>query len=52
MCGGGRTKAFPVPQYKRLALGVIPQITLRVLDVKGEVLSFDYISATLHIRNV
>ena len=50
-CGGGRTGTFPILQYKRLESGAIPQLTLMVLDVSGKQLSFDYLSATLHIRN-
>ena len=50
-CGGGRTETFPVLMYKRLALGANPQLILTLLDVNGKTLSFDYLSATLHIRN-
>ena len=50
-CGGGRTETFPVLQYKRLAFGANPQLTLTILDVNGERLDFDYISVTLHFRN-
>ena len=50
-CGGGRTETFPVLQYKRLASGAVLQLTLTVLDVSGKKLSFNYMSATLHIRN-
>ena len=50
-CGGGRTETFPILQYKRLASGAVLQLTLSVLDVSGKTLSFDYLSATLHIRN-
>ena len=50
-CGGGRTEAYPVLQYKRLALGANPQLTLTVLDANGKKLMLDYLSATLLIRN-
>ena len=50
-CGGGRTETFPILQYKRLASGAVLQLTFTVLDVSGKKLSFDYLSATLHIRN-
>ena len=50
-CWGGRTETFPILQYKRLDSGTFPQLTLMVLDVSGKQLSFDYLSATLHIKN-
>ena len=50
-CGGGRTETFPILQYKSLASVAVLQLTLTVLDVSGKKLSFDYLSATLHIRN-
>ena len=50
-CGGGRTETFPILQYKRLASGAVLQLTLTLLDVSDKKLSFDYLSATLHIRN-
>ena len=50
-CRGGRMETFTILQYKRLELGTFPQLTLMVLDVNGKQLSFDYLSATLHIRN-
>ena len=50
-CGCGRTETFPTLQYKRLASGAYPQLTLTVLDVNGKKLSFDHLSAALHIRN-
>ena len=50
-CGGVRTETFPILQYKRLASGAIPQLTLMVFDVSEKQLSFDYLGATLHIRN-
>ena len=50
-CAGGRTKTFPILQYKRLAFGAHPQLTLTVLDVNGKNLDFDHLSAVLHIRN-
>ncbi|MEW8206878.1 MAG: hypothetical protein AB2653_18590 [Candidatus Thiodiazotropha endolucinida] len=49
--GGGRTEVFPVLLYKRLAAGANSQLTLTVLDVNGKKLSFDFMSATLHIRH-
>ena len=50
-CGGGRTETFPILQFKRLESGAFPQLTLMVLDVSGKQLSFDYLSATILIRN-
>ena len=50
-CEGGRTETFPILHYKTLESGAFPQLTLMVLDVSGKQLSFDYLSATLHIRN-
>ena len=49
-CGGGRTEAFPVLQYKRLASGLPSQLTLTILDTSGRYIDFDYLSAVLHIR--
>ena len=50
-CGGGRTETFPILQYKKLESVDFPQLTLMILDESGKQLSFDYLSATLHIRN-
>ena len=49
--GSGRTETFPVLQYKRLAQGANPQLTITVRHVNGGKLSFDYLSATLHIKD-
>ena len=49
--GAGRTISFQVLQYKRLAAGPIWQLTISLRDSKGKRLPFEYISATLHIRN-
>ena len=47
-CGGGRTEAFPVLQYKRLASGPLSQLTLTILDTSGRYIDFDYLSVVLH----
>ena len=49
--GTGRTISFQVLQYKRLAAGPILQLTISLRDSKGKRLPFEYIRATLHIRN-
>ena len=49
--GAGRIISFQVLQYKRLAAGPISQLTISLRDIKGKRLSFEYISATLHIKN-
>ena len=49
--GSGLTDIFSVLQNKRLTFGAKPQLTITVLDVNGNKLSFDYLKATLHIRN-
>ena len=49
--GAGRTISFQVLQYKRLAASPISQLTISLIDNKGKRLPFEYISATLHIRN-
>ena len=49
--GAGRTILFQVLQYKRLAAGPISQLTISLGDGKGKRLPFEYISATLYIRN-
>ena len=49
-CGGGRTEAFPVLQYKRLAPGLLSQLTLTILDTNGRNIDFDYLSEVLLIR--
>ena len=38
-CGSGRTDTFLVSQYKRLALGANPQLTIIVREVNGGKLS-------------
>ena len=48
---GVAEQTFPTLQYKMLALGAHPQLTLTVLDVIGKKLDFDHLSAVLHIRN-
>ena len=49
--GAGRTISFQVLQYKRLAAGLISQLTILLRDSKEKRLPFEYISATMHIRN-
>ena len=49
--GAGRTLSFQVFQYKRLAAGPISRLTISLRDTKEKRLPFEYISATLHIRN-
>ena len=49
--GAGRTISFQVLQYKRLAAGPISLLTISLRDTKEKRLPFEYISATLHIRN-
>ena len=49
--GAGRTIPFQVLQYKRLAAGPISLLTISLRDTKEKRLPFEYISATLHIRN-
>ena len=50
-CVDGRTETFHVLQYKRLSSGPVSQLTISHRDNKGKRLPFEYISATLHIRN-
>ena len=50
-CGSGRTETFHVLQYKRLSSGPVLQLTISLRDTKGKRLPFEYINATLHIRN-
>ena len=50
-CGSGRTETFPVLQYKRLSSGPVLQLTISLRDTNERRLSFEYLSATLHIRN-
>ena len=50
-CGSGRTETFHVLQYKRLSSGPVSQLTISLRDTKGKRLHFEYINATLHIRN-
>ena len=47
----GRTISFQVLRYKRLAADPISELTISLRDSKGKRLPFEYISATLHIRN-
>ena len=47
--GSGRTETFHVLQYKRLSSGPVSQLTISLRDTKR--LPFEYINATLHIRN-
>ena len=49
--GAGRTILFQVLQYKRLAAGPISLLTIALRDTKEKRLPFDYLSATLYIRN-
>ena len=49
--GSGRTETFPVLQYKRLSSGSVSQLTISLRDTNGRRLSFEYLSAALHIRN-
>ena len=51
MRGSGRTETFPVLQYKRLSSGPVSQLNISLTDTNGRRLSFEYLSATLHIRN-
>ena len=50
--GARRTISFQILQYKRPVAGPIWQLTISLRDSKGKRLPFEYISATLHIRNV
>ena len=50
-CGSGRTETFPVLQYKKLSSDPVSQLTISLRDTNVRRLSFDYLSATLHIRN-
>ena len=50
-CRSDRTETFHVLQYKRLSSGPVLQLTISLRDSKGKGLPFEYISATLHIRN-
>ena len=49
--GARRTLSFQVLQYKRHAAGLISQLTISLRDTKEKRLPFEYIRATLHIRN-
>ena len=51
MYGSGRTETFPVLQYKSLLSGPVSQLTISLRDTNGRRLSFEDLSATLHIRN-
>ena len=50
-CGNGRTETVHVLQYKRLSSGPVSQLLISLRDTKGKRLPFEYINATLHIRN-
>lgn len=50
-CGSGRTESFPYLQFIRLTTNPISQLTLSLKDINGKLLSFDHISATLHLRS-
>ena len=50
-CGGGRTVAFQVLQYKKLMTGDIPQLTVFVMDEHGQKINLEYISITLYIKD-
>ena len=50
-CGDGSIETFPILQYKRQVSGAVLQLALTLLDVNSKKLSFDFLSATLHIRN-
>ena len=49
--GSGRTETFHVLQHKRLSSGPVSQLTISLRDTNGKRLPFEYINATLHIRN-
>ena len=49
--GAWRTISFQVLQYKRLAVGPISQLTISLRDIKRKRLPFEYISATLNIKD-
>ena len=55
-CNEGRTVSFPALQYKRLAAGVISNMTVKVLDEHGGGgggdVDTNYLSAVLHIRAI
>ena len=51
-CNEGRTVSFPALQYKRLAAGVISNMTVKVLDEHGGDVDTNYLSAVLHIRAI
>ena len=50
-CESGRTETSHVLQYKRFSSGPDSQLTISLRDTKGKRLPFQYINATLHIRN-
>ena len=50
ICESGRTETFPVLQYKTLSFYPVSQLTISLRDTNGRLLSFEYLSATLHIR--
>ena len=45
------TETFPVLENKRLSSGPVLQLTISLRDTNGRRLSFESLSATLHIRN-
>ena len=49
--GSGRTETFHALQYKRLSSGPVSQLTFSLRFTKSKKLPFEYINATLHIRN-
>ena len=51
-CDDSRTVSFPALQYKRLAAGVISNMTVKVLDEQGGNVNTSYLSAVLHIRAI
>ena len=51
-CNEGRTVSFPALQYKRLAAGVISNMTVKVLDEHGGDVDTNYLSAVLHLRAI
>ena len=50
-CESGRIETFHVLQYKRLSSDPVSQLIISLRDPWGRRLPFEYINATLHIRN-
>ena len=46
----GRYEIFPNLQYKKLKKGLIPNMTIRVLDTYNEKIDMWYVSLTLHLK--